>query len=380
MKTSSARRPYRVLYLSLFGDLSRGGQNSILLLLNGLDRNRVEPILVVPKEGNLAERACELDIPVHVVPWTRFRTLNLVQIGRSVLALWRVLKQVKPDIIHTDSPRNSHLSAMMKGGAKLLVHLRVSTPDGLSDRFLAAESDAMIAVSEGAALRFKGYPQKIQQKIFRVPNAVHVDRFVPVDEDVRKQLRNEMNLPQDKPVVAFLASYDPVKRHDFFLELWPEVVKRVPDATLALAGKGLDEAWAKWEHHLRQQGAAESMKVLSFVDQPAQFLAASDLLVLPSSEEGFPRAAIEAAACGLPCVVSDLPGVREGIDDGTTGVAVPANDPSAWVDALVNLLEDEKKRQKMGRKAVEYVREHFSAESHADRVMAIYDQVLGVSF
>lgn len=377
MNTSSARRPHRVLYLSLFGDLSRGGQNSILLLLTGLDRSRVEPILVVPSEGNLAERARDLDIPVHVVPWTRFRTLNPFQIGRSLLALRQVLKQVRPDIIHTDSPRNSHLSALMKGGAKLLVHLRVSTPDGLSDRLLAAESDAMIAVSEGAALRFKGYPEAIQQKIFRVPNAVHVDRFLPVQDEVRTEIRNELNLPKQKAVVAFLASYDPVKRHDFFLELWPKVVEKFPDVVLALAGKGLDQAWAKWEDHLTKLGAAESVKLMSFIDKPARFLAASDLLVLPSSEEGFPRAAIEAAACGLPCVVSDLPGVREGIENGTTGLAVAANDPDAWVDALVGLLEQQERRLEMGKKAVGYVREHFSAESHAERIMAIYDKLLG---
>ncbi len=78
---------------------------------------------------------------------------------------------------------------------------------------------------------------------------------------------------------------------------------------------------------------------------------AFDLFVLPSHREGFPRSAMEAAACGLPVVATDIRGCRQVVDDGRTGLLVPVRDAVALADAMADLAADPIRRQAMGHAA-----------------------------
>jgi glycosyltransferase involved in cell wall biosynthesis len=103
--------------------------------------------------------------------------------------------------------------------------------------------------------------------------------------------------------------------------------------------------------------------------------AAMDLFVLPSYREGFPRAAMEAAASGLPIVATDVRGCRQVVDDEVTGLLVPVRDAEALVEAITILGNDAALRSTMGKAAVERAHEQFDERRVVEMVLATYREV-----
>lgn len=332
-------------------------------------------MITAPDSGDLIDEVRSLGI--------RFRRNEYPRLSNSP---WRIplqlnvfrklVKEFDPDIIHCDAPINSHYFGLVKGRAKLVTHLRISTPDGFSDRVLAAETDALIAVSNGVAERFRRFPEEICRKLHVIPNAVEIDRFKPVSSDVRGATREEFGLPQGKLLVTMMGAFVPEKRHHFFLDVWADVVREVPGALLLLAGSGEQTEIDKVREHIKRAGLEENVCFMSFVNEPEKLLAAADLAVTPSGLEGLPRVSIEAAACGLPLVVSDAAGVGETVRNGITGYCEPLDDHKRWKHAVVDLLKDNQKREWMGKAAREWIVHEFSAEKHGERVAELYESLL----
>jgi glycosyltransferase involved in cell wall biosynthesis len=110
---------------------------------------------------------------------------------------------------------------------------------------------------------------------------------------------------------------------------------------------------------------------------PASYLAAADLLCLPSYREGFGNVVIEAGAMGLPAVGTQIPGLRDAIVEGITGLLVPAKDAAALERALALLLEDDTRRRKMGEAARVRARRDFDAATVNANVLDEYQRLLG---
>lgn len=120
------------------------------------------------------------------------------------------------------------------------------------------------------------------------------------------------------------------------------------------------------DRELAESGpAAGRIRFLGFQENPVQYLPAQDIFVLPSLRDASPRVVREAMACGLPCVVSDIPGARSLPVDGVTGVLVRPDDPQLLADALCDLAADEAKRRAMGRAGRERIIRDFSVDDYA---------------
>ncbi len=101
-----------------------------------------------------------------------------------------------------------------------------------------------------------------------------------------------------------------------------------------------------------------------------------DLFVLPSYREGFPRSAMEAAACGVPVVATDIRGCRQVVDHGTTGLLVPVRDASALADAVETLARDPARRQAMSHAAVARARAEFDDRKVVRITLEVYERLL----
>ncbi|NQW09288.1 MAG: glycosyltransferase family 4 protein [Alphaproteobacteria bacterium] len=141
----------------------------------------------------------------------------------------------------------------------------------------------------------------------------------------------------------------------------PENPTAIPEATL--------NGWTR-EGAVTWQGATE--------DIPAVWRGAH-VAVLPSHREGLSMSLLEAAACGRPAVTTDVPGCREAVVDGVTGLLVPPRDPAALVEALVALATDGDRRRRLGRAARRRVENHFSMEMVCERLIALYEEALAVA-
>jgi glycosyltransferase involved in cell wall biosynthesis len=126
-----------------------------------------------------------------------------------------------------------------------------------------------------------------------------------------------------------------------------------------------------------QRAAAERAGVvfLGQRDDVERLYAAMDVFVLPSHREGFPRAAMEAAATGLPIVATDVRGCRQVVDDGVTGLLVPVRDPSRLASAIAALGADAELRRRMGAAAAQKARSSFDERRVVDIVLSTYADV-----
>lgn len=129
------------------------------------------------------------------------------------------------------------------------------------------------------------------------------------------------------------------------------------------------EQVARW----KAEGVAE---FLGFRRDIARIFRESHLVALPSYREGLPKVLIEAAACGRAVVTTDVPGCRDAIEDGVTGLLVPVRDAGALADALQRLIENPEERRAMGRAGRDLAEREFAIENVVDAHVAIYDELL----
>jgi glycosyltransferase involved in cell wall biosynthesis len=144
-----------------------------------------------------------------------------------------------------------------------------------------------------------------------------------------------------------------------------------------IAGSGPQRA--KLEEEVARAGLVEQVKFLGWIDDIGSVLSRWDVFVMPSLEEGFPIAAMDAMAGGLPVVATAVGGVPELIEDEKSGWLVPPRDVEALASRLRLLLGDPDLRHSVGAAAYARVRDHFSAAQMARGFGQLYDELLGKS-
>lgn len=177
------------------------------------------------------------------------------------------------------------------------------------------------------------------------------------------------------PLVVSVARLVRRKGHDILLQAWPEVLRAAPDARLVIVGTG------PMLPRLREMaGGAEqrgSVRLPGRLPEPevAAYLAAADVFVLPCRDdrrglqtEGLGLAVLEASACGAPAVVGRSGGSVDSVIDGVTGTLVSAEDPRQVAAALIELLHDPARRQRMGEAGCDWVRTSWTWDAPAARL------------
>jgi glycosyltransferase involved in cell wall biosynthesis len=175
-------------------------------------------------------------------------------------------------------------------------------------------------------------------------------------------------LRQRGPVVGAVAVLRRQKRLDVLLAAAPRILDAVPEATVVVVGNGP-------EGEALRAAADPRVVFLPFRGPADRYLQALDLYVLPSDWEAFPISVLEAQACGVPQVATDVGGTREALVP-ETGVLVPSGDPEALAAAIVGLLRDPERRAAMGDASRRRHAERFTVDRMVAETAAVYDAVL----
>lgn len=186
--------------------------------------------------------------------------------------------------------------------------------------------------------------------------------------------------PQGRPVILMAARLLADKGTREFVEAARLLKARGSEARFVLAGAAdpsnpssiPDEEIGRW----RREGIVE---LPGHQDDMAPTIAAASVVVLPSYREGLPKILIEAAACGRAVVTTDVPGCRDAIEPGATGLLVPPGDAAALADAVERLIQDPRLREAMGRAARLLAEREFAIESVCRRHLDIYGTLLAAS-
>lgn len=332
-------------------------------------RERGHELAVLSRPGaRLIERAKELRFPTFAVDMRGAIDFP------AVFKLRGVMQRFRADIVNTHSGRDTQLAGM---AARLLCkrprivrtrHLALP----ITSRFTySVLPDHVVTVSKFVEnyLVEAGVPRT---GISTIATGVDFSRYDR--STVQGNLRDELGLATDSLLIGTVAILRAKKGHAEILDAVPEVLKRFPGAHFVFAGDGAQTANLK--ARIAAEGLGENVHLLGLRRDVTNVLASLDIFVLPTHQEALGTAFIEAGAMGLPTVASNVDGVPEVVQDGRTGLLVPAQDGKALVEPICRLLADPVYRQGMGANAAEFVRRKFAREVMAEGMERLYQQLL----
>jgi glycosyltransferase involved in cell wall biosynthesis len=322
-------------------------------------------------EGLARARHAVLFIWSHPVVGERVREARLPQARLHLRAdgdLWGLsrlaghLRRHRADIVLLTKWREyllGGLAAKLAGspGIVLRLGLHVRPQNDVKRRLIFALADRVIVNAEEIQEALLSRPWIRPQKVRYIPNGIDLDHFRP---DVPGDgLRRRLGIPPLAPLIANVGALTPQKDHETLLRAFDLVRRRYPDAHLAMAGEGFLRP--RLEDRVRRNGAASSVHLLGFQTDVRPLLAAADLFVLSSRNEGMARVLLEAMACGRPVVATDVSGTRACVQPDVNGLVVPPGRPAELAAAAIDLLADPQRRRRMGAAGRRLVEERFSA-------------------
>ncbi|HWP59903.1 MAG TPA: glycosyltransferase [Candidatus Acidoferrales bacterium] len=371
-----------------------GLENGVVNLVNRLDPQVFKHVICcLSRSGKLAAR-----IPQDV----KIVELNLPtqQFRLPLIALARVFRRLRPDLVHTRGWGTiDAVFAAKLARIPLVVHgehgrdwkdVSGSAWKRNRVRWLAGRIiDRYVVVCRffrdwlQAACRIKA------DKIVCIPNGVDTARFFPVGQDgtigangaagpgaeTRGSLREKIGLPREGTLFGSVGRLDPVKDFPTLLRGFAEIEKRFPETRLAIAGDGpLRGELARLTRSLNLEGRVFWLGERQ--DVPA-ILRCLDVFVQASLFEGMSNTILEAMATGLPIVATDTGGNGELVADKENGWLVPVGRPSALARAMESYLADPKLRSHHGARSRARALEEFALPVMAERYAGLYQRLWG---
>jgi len=360
----------KILFVEHTAEMAGGGQQSLLVLLQRIDRTRFAPMVVLPEPGKLAGHLDRLAVPYRIIPFGTLRGLDILKAAGVVRRLVRVMREEGVDIVHTNASRSTFYAGLAArcSGIPLVWHVRIASREPVYDRFLYALASRVIAISRAVAGRF---PWDRGRKVTVVYNGLDPNLY---ESGGRAEKRADSGLP-GKVVIGLIGRIEPDKGGDKLIRALRKA--REDGAGLHLLIVGERTPYRKdLERQAARLGLSGTVTFAGYREDIPGVMSSVDILALPSRTEAFGRVLIEAMACGKPVVAFAVDAVPEIVEDGVTGLLVPFGDVDALADAMRKLADDPALRLRMGEKGRERVREYFSLREHARRVELLYEEIL----
>ena len=226
----------------------------------------------------------------------------------------------------------------------------------------------VIALTQRSARTMHRYYRRSPESVGVLPNFVDSVRFAP-RRDEPSTLTQRLGLPSPRMVILCAAAISHRKGQHLLVRALHLVRQSHPDVHLVLVGaRNPDSSYDRQlDATIRECGLANHVTLTGFRDDVADLLPHAHIAALPSFDEPFALAGLEAMAAGLPLIATRVGGFPEMIINGQTGLLVPSNDAHALQRAIETLLTDESMRYRIGNAARRDVMERFNAHAHVDR-------------
>src|SRR6185369_16564944 len=181
--------------------------------------------------------------------------------------------------------------------------------------------------------------------------------------------------PQNEPLLVHVSNFRPVKRPVDCVEIFARVLKKNVKTRLVMVGDGSERQ--NCEHRARCLGIYEQCSFVGKQPRIVDYLSASDVLLLPSEQESFGLAALEAMACEVPVIASRVGGLPEVVTDGENGYLSPVGDVDKMAADAARLLTDDKLRRSMGQHARESAIGRYRTDVVIPQYIEFYEQIIG---
>lgn len=338
-----------------------GTEKHLLILASGLSRKNFDiTVCCLFEKGDMFE-GYDLSI-VKFICLNRKHVYDL----RIIFDLIRLIRKEKYDIVHSYLFGFHYLATIpaKTTGVRMVISSRreLATWKKRHHRFLEnlgnLFTDKVITCSEAARDFSLKNENLSEDKITTIYNGINLNKFYPIEKN--KEILNDFGLTAQDKIIGMVANFSAVKDHQALLKAVNEIKKRYSSIKCILAGGGsLRVSIAAEVDHL---GLKNNVIFTGRRDDVERILSVMDVFVLSSLSEGMPNAALEAMACGLPVVATNVGGIPEVVEDGKSGMLVEPKDSMAIANTIIKLLEDEALRRNMGEYGREVVKRKFSLE------------------
>ncbi len=370
-KDASTESKVRRSVIFVHGSLGMGGAE--VLRLSVLEELRDRPeisirVCVLRDRGVLADQVEALGVPLDVLG-NRGGLLDI----RGIFRLSHYLRTHRPNVVQSSqflTNLHTRLACWFARGAKGIIEEHgiynwKKWHHRLLDRTVNRRADAVIACSETVAKSAANHLARDLSTITVIHNCASSEHFSEIENG---SPRNDESF-----VVCAVGTLRWEKGYEFLLEAWRTLQRddRLPKhARLQIVGTG------PLENELKKMAQdSAGVEFLGRREDTTRLLRDADLFVLPSVNEGFGIAIVEAMCAGLPIVSTTSGGIPEVVDSGRTGVLVPPKNADALADAIAELANDPKRRARLGAAARTEATERFTSARYCDQLMRLYDQI-----
>jgi L-malate glycosyltransferase len=366
LRRKSRRRTVMQVTWSL---VAGGSEMYALTVASGLDSQRYDSVLCALDQGG----ALENEITGLGIPYFVMNRRPGIELG-LMWRLYRLFRKAGVDVVHTHHFTQlfySGLAAKLAGARLIHTEHCVQHLDRrrlrVALRVLSLLCDRVIGIG-GEVVRTLGGEIGIPApKLELVRAGVNVAAFGGLKSEARQALR----LDEADRVAVIVARLSPEKNHRMLLAAFAAVVRRLPRARLLIVGGGAEQADIQEE--ILRLGLADHVRLLGVRRDVPRILAAADVFVLSSNEEGLPIAVLEAMAAAKPVVVTAVGELPLLVKEGETGRLSPPQDPPAFAAALLELLSDEALAIRMGASGRQLVEQQYSLASMIETHERLYD-------
>ena len=401
----------KILYFHHEGGIG-GAPQSLRFLIEGLPREKFEPVVVCLKDGPVIDLFRDSgarvikgkgihDYSHTYLDWYGIGSpirsfVKFLNFFPTVVRAKKIIANEDPDIVHLNSSTLSAFAIAAKIlGKKVIWHIREPIAKGyfgvrraILRWMINRYSDQVIAICEDNARRLK--PSSKVNVIYNYVDFTFFDRNID-----GKVYRDKLGIPDADKVALMLGGTSKPKGTVVFLKAAKEILKERGDYYFILAGNFPDfsrlSGFKGFVNRLPRinrynKNVVEIASVLpeanfistGIVIDTSLLVAASDVVVFPSTVPHFPRPLIEAGAMAKPSIASSLPGPDEVIVDGESGLLVKPGDVHELAAAIEKILENDDLARTMGERAYEIAHAKFNKEMNLPRIVAIYEEMAAV--
>ena len=359
-----------ILYIT--NHLNIGGITSYVLTLASGMVKRGHAVFLASSGGELVNSFKSAGVKYIHIPINTKSEIS-PKILFSFLKLRKFIKDNRIDIIHVNSRTTQVLACYLSRSCGIPY---LSTCHGFfrtrfSRRKFPCWGLKTIAISEPVRRHLIDDFRVSENDVRVIRNGIDISKFTADSQQFRADAKKKIGL-QDSLVIGTVGRLSDVKGQRYLIEAMPEIIKQFPKIQLLIVGSG------KIKDNLLRLGKKfkvdKNIIFVPAVQDTREALAAMDIFVMPSLEEGLGLALMEAMAFGLPVVGTSVGGIIDLVKPGENGILVEPRDAKSIASSVVALLSDRKKAEGLSAKARDYIINNFSQDKMASDTQALYSE------